>query len=106
MRALLKIAALGTGILASGPAWADSVIYAVPTNWRLQNYIGTQGIVAWFTGSSCGNGALNLSSSSTSDERNRFWTLVLTAKVSGKAVGVYYETATGTCQITSFYMDQ
>jgi hypothetical protein len=87
-------------------AFADTEIQAVPTNWRLQNYIGGSGVVAWFTGSTCTNGALNFPSSATADDKNRFFSLILSAKISSKTVGVYYETVSGNCQITSFFIQQ
>ncbi len=92
--------------MCSTMARADSEMFVVPANWRLQNYIGGSGLVAWYTGSTCTNGLLSFSSSATSDDRNRFFSAVLSAKLSGKAVGVFYETVSGSCQITSFYMQQ
>lgn len=84
------------------PAYADALIEAVPTNWRLQNYVNS-GVTAYFTGSSCISGGLSFGPSATSDDKNRFWSLIMTAKALGKTVGIYYETTSGLCQITSFY---
>ena len=104
----IKMATVATVFAAtpifSSAAMADTEIVGVPTNWRLQNYIGSQGVVTWYAGSTCSNGMLNFSPSSTADERNRYFSLILTAKMSGKQVGVYYETASGLCQTTSFYI--
>jgi hypothetical protein len=84
------------------PALADSVLEEDAQNWRLQNYVSNV-VVVYFTGSPCTSGALNFPSNATSDDKNRFWALVLTAKSTGKKVGVWYETTSGNCQITSYY---
>lgn len=91
-------------LLFNSPALAESHILAVPNNWLLQNYMNASGVVSWFTGSSCNNGLITLPPSATDDDRNRFFSLILSAKISGKAVGVYYETVSGSCQISSFYI--
>jgi hypothetical protein len=88
--------------LSAAPAFADNSIEAIPTGWRLQNYISNTIQIA-FTGSICINGSLNFSASATSEDKNRFWSLILTAKATGKAVGVFYETVSWNCNITSFY---
>jgi len=108
MRVSKKLITL-LGVMAamySTTAKADNEIYVVPSGWRLQNYMGGSGLVAWFTGSTCTNGLLSFSSTATADDRNRFFSAVLSAKLSGKSVGVFYETASGSCQITSFYLQQ
>lgn len=83
-------------------AFADTLIEAVPTGWRLQNYIGGT-VTVYYTGTSCVSGSIQLPASATADEKNRFYSLVLAAKVAGKTVGIFYETTSGNCQITSFY---
>jgi hypothetical protein len=80
---------------------AEAVITAIPTAWRLQQYVGSVATV-WFTGSSCNNGNLSLGAA-TEAEKNRFWSLVLAAKLSNHSVFVYYETTN--CTVTSFGMD-
>lgn len=102
----LALALFAAASFLNTPAFADTDMQAVPTNWRLSNYIGAAGVVVWYTGSSCTNGVLNFPSSATADDKNRFFSLILSAKISLKIVGVYYETVTGTCQITSFYIQQ
>jgi len=103
---LLSVVAVASAVMVSTSAWADSDIFAVPTNWRLQNYVSSQGVVAWFTGSNCTNGLVSFDSSASADDKNRFYSTVLTAKISGKAVGIFYETTSGACHITSFYLQQ
>lgn len=86
----------------SSPVYADLYVEAVPTNWKLQDYIS--GVVnAYYVGTSCYAGGVSFPASATIDDKNRFWALVLSAKSTGKPVGIYYETVTGNCQITSFY---
>ena len=103
---LLKVIFGMFAVSFSLPASADTEIYASPASWRLQNYIGGSGLVAWFTGSSCTIGLISFSSGATNDDRNRFASMVLSAKLSGKSMGVFYETTSGSCQITSFYLQQ
>lgn len=89
------------GIIAA-PLQAE-YLYAVPTAWRLENYIG--GIVAvYYSNSSCANGALIFTSSATADDKNRFWSLVMTAKVANKPIGINYSVVGEQCQISSFFL--
>lgn len=90
-------------VLTSSPAYADNEIYVVPTGWRLQVYVGGQ-VAAYFAGTSCFSGQVLMPPSATADEKNRFVAMVTTAKAAGKYMGVFYETASGSCQITSFYL--
>ncbi len=103
-RILSVVAGIILAFLSAQPSFADTEIVAIPTAWRLQNYIGNQGLTAWFTGSTCTNGLLSFSATSTLDDRNRFFSLVLSAKISSKTISVFYETTSGYCQITSFYI--
>lgn len=89
-------------VLCASPCFADANLEAVPTAWRLQQYVGSS-VNAYYTGSPCTSGLLQLGGSVSADEKNRFWSLVLTAKATGKSVGIYYETTSGSCNITSFY---
>lgn len=90
-------------MLISSPVYADNEIYVVPTGWRLQVFIGGQ-VTAYFAGTSCFSGQVTMPPSATADEKNRFVAMVTTAKAAGKYMGVFYETASGNCQITSFYL--
>jgi hypothetical protein len=96
-------AALILAMLISSPAYADNEIYVVPTGWRLQVYVGGQ-VAAYFAGTSCFSGQVLMPPNATADEKNRFVAMVTTAKAAGKYMGVFYETASGSCQITSFYL--
>jgi len=74
----------------------------VPTTWKLENYIGPPGPVAWFTSSNCTNGKVSFSSTATASDLNRFWATVITAKVSQKVMFVRYDNTTADCLIASF----
>ena len=91
---------------AASPLQAATVIIdAVPATWRMENYPGNN-VVAWFTGSSCTNGQLTFGTNWTTDDKDRFWALVMAAKVSGKTIGVAYDNATTGCPIISFYFKE
>lgn len=94
-------------IASSSPALADTVIEAYPTGWRLQNYSATTKratiVAVAYAGSTCIDGTLNFAASATEEDKNRFWSLILTAKVSNRQVGLFYETTSGACNITSFW---
>jgi hypothetical protein len=92
--------------LATIPAQAANVILdPVPTSWRLENYAGDN-VVVYFTGSSCPSGMLTFGPNATLADKSRFWSLVMTAKVSGKRIGVVYDDATPGCQIVSFFFKE
>jgi hypothetical protein len=77
-------------------------IEAVPTGWRLENYIDTHRVVLWHVSApECANGYL--AGSLSQDDSNRFWSLVTTAKAAGSRVGIYYNETGGVCEIVSFY---
>ncbi len=109
MRRILKaIAATVALALASVSemASADEVleVEAVPTAWRLENYVAEHKVVLWFTGATgCINGNLN-GTGMTQDDYNRLWSLILTAKASNRPVGVRYTADSLTCNIVSFYI--
>lgn len=97
----LSIVAILTSFGLSN-AFADLTgLSAIPSNWRLQDYVGGA-IYLYYTGSSCTSGLLFLSAP-TEAERNRLWALILAAKLSNRAVFVYYDSAN--CAISSFGMD-
>lgn len=88
------------------PAFAENIfISAVPTGWRLQDYL-QGGVVLWFTTSKCGNGQLALPTTATTEQRNRLWSSILSAKQLQKSVYVYYDYDAAKCTITSFGTDQ
>lgn len=76
-------------------------IVAVPTAWRLQNYVGSN-VALWFTGSPCANGLLVLPANATTAEVNRLWSTVMGAKISGKRVQIFYTVNADSCVIGSF----
>jgi hypothetical protein len=76
-----------------------------PVGWRLQDYPGgTPAVAVWFTGASCTSGELSFPSSATVDDQNRFWALIMAAKIAGQTVGVYYYVSGSSCILQSFYL--
>lgn len=91
-------------ILLLGKAFAGNVsLVAVPTAWKLQNYIGDN-VVIWYSPSPCTNGQLTLPSNATADDKDRLWSLIMAAKISGKKMQIYYDDSEvpSKCTITSF----
>lgn len=78
-------------------------IETVPTAWLLQDYVGGP-VVVYFTGSPCQSGSIVMPASATSDEQNRFFSLIMSAKISDHAVGIYYTYDGASCAVTSFYL--
>lgn len=91
-------------IVFANPSRADTVI-AVPTPWRLQNYLGSV-VTVYYTGSPCVSGNITMLTSTTTEERNRFWSLVMTGKASGKPVGISYTVSGGNCTINDFFFPE
>jgi hypothetical protein len=85
---------------ASSARCADSLV-EVPTDWRLENYLGNS-VVSWLPRIICDNGMrqLHFDSSATNDDKNRYWSTVLSAKFAGKKIFVIYDKPT--CNIISF----
>lgn len=87
-------------LIGATPAMADN-IFDYPINWRLQNYVSDNRVVVFFTGvQNCPSGELSLSNA-TDAQKDRFWSIVMTAKITNKRVGIFY---TG-CVIDSFYLE-
>lgn len=97
-----RLSLLCTLTILPSVALADVEMQVVPNNWRIQNYVGSSSQV-FFAGTNCPNGVLNFTNMSEG-EKSRFWAAVMNAKALMKPIGVFYETASGTCQITSFYI--
>jgi hypothetical protein len=69
----------------------------------VQNYVGS-GPQLYFTPSSCAQGSLGFPAGTAVDDLNRFWALLMTAKVTGQDVGIYYYVSGTSCLIESFYL--
>lgn len=80
----------------------------VPTTWQLQNYVsGTTpfGVHAWstgvrgtdsnFCGGSTGGGHLFFPTGTSEAMQDRFWSIVTTAKLTGRTVFVTYDATVG-----------
>lgn len=77
----------------------------VPTQWRLENYVSDNPVV-WYSGSLCDNGKLEFDSNATDEDKNRFWAMVMAAKLSGAEIFVRYEDVSDVCDIVSFGLYQ
>lgn len=98
----MLLAALAATVLVATPAAAaEGLLEGDPATWRLQNFVPNT-VMAFFTGSPCSNGRLSFSTSATVQDKDRFFSMVLTARATGRKMGVYYDTTS--CEIYSFYM--
>ena len=108
MRAKTFVLSVALCIATSGVANATNVgIAAVPTGWRLQNYVGL-GIALWGAPApECvapGNTSkLGFASGTAANDINQFWAIMTAAIVAQHEVYVEYDNST--CTITSFGMD-
>ena len=98
---------LGCLLLSNAVGATQQALVAVPTAWRLQEYI-PDNVVVWYTGHpySCGGAAsgLSLPIDVSQATRNRFWATVAQAKATAKPLFVTYEDTT--CIISSFGLQQ
>lgn len=104
----LREAATWMAVAATGfptAAMADSLVEAVPTGWRVQDYLDG-GVSVFHTSSTCDQGSLVMPSSAPADSKNRLWALLVSAKMASKPVGIYYQVSGGACIITSFYLKE
>ncbi len=83
---------------------ADEQITGVPTNWILENSNGNT-VNAYNTGTSCLSGRLRLHAGVTEEDKNRFWSTIMVAKVAGKSVTVWYDPDLDDCQLTRFRLN-
>lgn len=79
---------------------AEAYISAIPTSWRLQNYIPDTPTL-FFSGSNCGpSGILAMPANATKADRDRLYNTIMAAKLAKKPVFIFYESTT--CTINSF----
>lgn len=85
-------------------AFAETLV-EVPTSWRLEVFTSNHTVVVFFTGATnCTTGKMTLGNASV-DDVNRFYSLVLTAKLAKRPIGVFYTSTGGTCVIETFYIE-
>lgn len=96
------LAALAAPLMPSA-ASAETLIEESPTPWRLE-INGPDSILISWTSSSCVYGRLIMGSSLTSADKDRLWSLILSAKLGGKKVGIAYNVSGSDCVISRFYM--
>jgi hypothetical protein len=100
------VAAIGLTAAAGLPPLAaqEVQIAAVPTAWRVQNYV-PQTVVLWFTGSTCINGQLTLPGTAVKADSDRLYATVMMGKAAGKKVYLYYTASAGGSLINSFGLE-
>jgi hypothetical protein len=82
----------------------DGHIHAVPSNWRLQNYI-PYAVMLFYTGApGCTDGGMH-GNGMSQDDYNRLWSTIMAAKSMNRPVGILYTGSGPNCNITSFYME-
>jgi hypothetical protein len=101
-RLVVSILTFFVGVSAHAQTQTLISIQGSPAAWRLQDYVGI-GVTVYFTGSSCTDGQLTFPSGTSSDDQNRFWSLIMAAKIAGQTVGVYYYVSGSSCLISSYY---
>ena len=79
---------------------ANKFMTNVPTNWKMENYFGDR-LIVFFSGSSCESGKLSFPSNATVSDKNRFWSLILSAKATKSKVFVIYKDDPN-CTLVSF----
>lgn len=88
--------------ITSSDARANS-IEAVPSGWRLEGYVSSHSVNLWYTGApECQNGGLS-GAAMSQDDFDRLFSLIMTSKLANRPVGIIYQVAGGSCNITSFY---
>ena len=104
MRTTHKLKLLLAAACLAQSAFASEVyLAAVPTAWRLQNYVPDT-VLAFFTGAACTNGRLSFPASATAADKNRFVAMLMAAKATGKPIAVFYDDAgkPNECTIRSY----
>jgi hypothetical protein len=90
-------------LLLSAPAIAgnSAINTSNASGWVLENYGNGGPVVIWYSGAVCENGSQNISlPNPNAGEINRLWTTIMSAKVSGASIFVWYDNKT--CSIVSF----
>lgn len=89
-----------SALLHAAPAVAASVgVTLIPNAWILENYRGNE-VTVWTNGTTGNCSRLHLDSQWTADDRNRFWSTVMSGKVAQRNVFVFYDDTT--CHLVSF----
>ncbi|UPG95878.1 hypothetical protein [Luteibacter aegosomatissinici] len=102
LRGAAVAACLSIGVLAAGAANASTGFDAPVAGWLVQDYPAPQGVVLWYTPSSCGNGQLVFNSSDSQVRQNRLVAMVLAAKAAGGKMHITYDVVNGGCVISDF----
>ena len=94
--------ALAASILLAGTANASTTIDGPVNAWLVQDYPSGQGIVLWYTPSSCTNGQLLFNVGEPVERHNRLLAMVLSAKAMGAKMHVTYDVVNGACIVNDF----
>ncbi len=98
MKTLIPVLA---AILSFEAVAATKQITTVPSSSKIGKYSGGS-MVVFFSTSSCDSECLLFSSSATEQDKNLFWSTMLTAGASKSQVFVRYDDSTSSCNIVSF----
>lgn len=104
LAAIVSVAMAAVALTSATPAVAaEQVMIESAAAWRLQNYVNNN-VVIWFTSSGCPTGQL-VFPGATTDDLNRLWSTVLSAKIAHRSVGISFNKIGDSCQINSFWVD-
>ncbi len=98
-RFAMALMAIAATTQASEASAASIGLTLVPNAWILENYSGNE-VTVWTNGTTGACARLHLDTAWTSDDRNRFWSTIMTGKIAQKNVFVYYDDVS--CRLISF----
>ncbi len=101
MKKIVVALSLLAAVAGTPAVAAEALLEGDPATWRLQNYVPND-VKVFFSGSPCQYGRLQFPASATTQDKDRFFSMVLTARSTGRNMGVYYDNVS--CDIWSFYL--
>jgi hypothetical protein len=96
---MIILAAALLSFVATASAGTPVYLEESPAKWRLQQYEPNTPAI-YFTGSSCPAGGLQFAATATTEDKDRLWSLVLSAKSYNRKVFVIYDPSG--CVMSSF----
>jgi hypothetical protein len=100
-RKLIAAAALTAAATVCSAASANT-IETTANSWLVQDYPSGQGIVLWYTGSSCTNGQLLFNVGEPVERHNRLLAMVLAVKAMNARVHLDYNIVGSSCITQDF----
>lgn len=86
---------------------ASAVVVQMVANpndgFKLEMYNGGD-LVTWFAGSSCDQGKVSIRAVEPEEYKNRYWALILSAKLANRNIFIRYENTDPDCPIASYGM--